>query len=211
MTSPNPKNNSVVVGKLLNDHIVPVVTLPEPLLSGLIIRGSCVLSTSTALGYLFSIPVEELLISSPFAEEHGLLLYADAIRRLAKRRVYLKCLIREYHTNPQTQKAVRRLRDLYCSWGDSNRFQVREYHIQLNDISNTLPSTDDKLHYESTHAKLIIADNKACYVGSAELRMNSLFANFETGVIIQGQLVGVFREVFYHVWKASRAVYTPSN
>lgn len=48
----------------------------------------------------------------------------------------------------------------------------------------------------STHAKLLIADYDKAYVGSAELRRNSLVANFEVGCLLTGpQVIGIC-EVF---------------
>ncbi|MGP8056925.1 MAG: phospholipase D-like domain-containing protein [Nitrososphaerales archaeon] len=186
--------------------MIPVLSLPESQLSGFQTQYPQLVQTAVAFRAVLNAAKEEVLISAPFLEEHGVLVYADLIRRLARDRVYIRCLTREYDTNLQVQKAVRRLADLYYSWGDKTRLQVREYHVQLGDVTSSVPSTDDRFHYESTHAKLLIADNNLCYVGSAELRMNALYANFEAGILVTGKLVKVFRDAFFHVWKSSRSL-----
>lgn len=61
--------------------------------------------------------------------------------------------------------------------------------------------------FSSTHAKLLIADYDLAYVGSAELRRNSLVANFEVGCMLRGDnVIGiceVFDSMFFQgrVWK----------
>jgi phosphatidylserine/phosphatidylglycerophosphate/cardiolipin synthase-like enzyme len=192
--------------RIEQEGLVPVLTMPEAQLSGFQVKFPGIVPTSVALRVVMNSAKDDLLVSAPFIEEHGVLLYADLVRRLARERVFLRCLTREYESNLQVQKAIRRLADIYLSWGDASRLQIRDYHVQLGDVTDSVPSTDDRFHYESVHAKIMIADNSLCYLGSAELRMNSLFANFEAGVILGGDLVKTFREAFYHIWKAARPI-----
>ncbi|CDK39123.1 phospholipase D Active site motif domain protein [Halorubrum sp. AJ67] len=52
----------------------------------------------------------------------------------------------------------------------------------------------------ATHAKIVIVDDRICYVGSANLTDTSLTTNFEFGVVVEGDIikdaVTVFDEVF---------------
>lgn len=195
-----------LIRRVEQEGVIPILSMPEAQLSGFQVKFPSIVPTAVALRAIQYSAKEELLISAPFLEEHAVLLYADLIRRLARDRVSVRCLTREYDSNLQVQKAVRRLADVYLSWGDPSRLQVREYHVQLGDVTDSVPSADDRFHYESVHAKIMIADNRLCYLGSAELRMNSLYANFEAGVILGGVIVRTFREAFYHIWASSRSI-----
>lgn len=195
-----------LIRRVEQEGVVPVFSMPEAQLSGFQLRFPGVVPTAVAFRVIQYSAKEELLISAPFLEEHAVLLYADLVRRLARNRVFVRCLTREYDTNLQVQKAARRLSDIYLSWGDPSRIQFREYHVQLGDVTASLPSVDDRFHYESVHAKIMTSDNSLCYVGSAELRMNSLYANFEAGFFLAGALVRTFREAFYHIWKSAKPI-----
>ena len=50
--------------------------------------------------------------------------------------------------------------------------------------------------FSSTHAKMLIADNSLAYIGSAEVRKNSILANFEVGCLISDESVFGLCEVF---------------
>jgi phosphatidylserine/phosphatidylglycerophosphate/cardiolipin synthase-like enzyme len=88
-------------------------------------------------------------------------------------------------------------------------FQGREEEVQwLVDIARELDKEENLTIVDyhltseqggivsSTHAKLLVADYDKAYVGSAELRRNSLVANFEVGCLLTGpQVIGIC-EVF---------------
>lgn len=59
----------------------------------------------------------------------------------------------------------------------------------------------------STHAKLIIADEELAYIGSAELRLNSLYRNFEVGVMLEGPMVMGLTELFDTMTIIAKRVY----
>lgn len=67
-----------------------------------------------------------------------------------------------------------------------NNLSIVDYHL-LDESGKIL---------SSTHAKLIISDDKWAYVGSAELRKNSLIANFEVGCLLSGSQVTGLCEIF---------------
>ena len=67
-----------------------------------------------------------------------------------------------------------------------NNLSIVDYHL-LAESGKIL---------SSTHAKLIISDDKLAYVGSAELRKNSLIANFEVGCLLSGSQVIGLCEIF---------------
>ena len=59
----------------------------------------------------------------------------------------------------------------------------------------------------SNHAKLVISDDSSAYVGSAELRLNSLYKNFEVGVVIRGTNVVGLTELFDAMTRVSKRVF----
>lgn len=61
----------------------------------------------------------------------------------------------------------------------------------------------------ATHAKIVIVDNRVCYVGSANLTDTSLSTNFEFGVVVEGDIVGDAVTVFDEVFEYSYPVDLP--
>lgn len=55
----------------------------------------------------------------------------------------------------------------------------------------------------TVHAKLLIADTKLAYVGSANLTGRSLAYNLELGVIVGGPSVAIFKRLFEELWPLS--------
>jgi len=61
----------------------------------------------------------------------------------------------------------------------------------------------------ATHAKIVIVDERVCYVGSANLTDTSLSTNFEFGVIVEGNIVKEAVTVFDEVFEYSHPVDLP--
>ena len=61
----------------------------------------------------------------------------------------------------------------------------------------------------ATHAKTVIVDDTACYVGSANLTDTSLSTNFEFGVVVEGDIVAEAAAVFDEVFEYSHPVNLP--
>jgi hypothetical protein len=78
------------------------------------------------------------------------------------------------------------IRNLAKDLEKENNLSIVDYHL-LSESGKIL---------SSTHAKLIISDDNLAYVGSAELRKNSLIANFEVGCMLAGPQVVGLCEVF---------------
>ncbi|MBE0520885.1 MAG: hypothetical protein IBX39_01280 [Candidatus Methanoperedenaceae archaeon] len=91
-------------------------------------------------------------------------------------------------------------RELFQTRGDEVRWiiDIAEYvdkNEKLKIVDYHLLSEQGGI-FSSTHAKLLIADYDLAYVGSAELRRNSLVANFEVGCMLRGDIVVGICEVF---------------
>lgn len=61
----------------------------------------------------------------------------------------------------------------------------------------------------ATHAKIVIVDDRVCYVGSANLTDTSLSTNFEFGVVVKGAIVETASKVFDEVFEYSNPVDLP--
>ena len=81
--------------------------------------------------------------------------------------------------------------------GFSNKLEIFDYYI---------PNKEGLLA-SSVHAKLIIADEKIAYVGSAELRLNSLDKNFEVGIMLENMNVQGLVDLFDAMTNLSKKVY----
>lgn len=122
------------------------------------------------------------------------------IASLSNRGVKTKILTRE--TVRASKKLKKALNMLYDRVEPSNRnsLQIRDCYKR-----------DDKTGNQSyaTHAKIAIADDELCYVGSANLTEHSLSNNFELGVLLRGDSVSVAIEIFDSVFEFSNRVNLP--
>ncbi|MGA3198529.1 MAG: phospholipase D family protein [Halobacteriota archaeon] len=141
-----------------------------------------------------------LRICSPFLQSN--VLDADTFPDLAKllenafnRGVNIFLLSRElfYHRGPELHWII----DLAKSLDKEDKLKIVDYH---------LPDSSGRI-ISSTHAKLLISDTKLAYVGSAELRRNSLLANFEVGCLVSGPEVVGICEIFDAMFTAGRVWY----
>ena len=140
-----------------------------------------------------------LRICSPFIQKN--VMSDDAFPDLKQlvidaleRNVEIRLLSRELFQNRGDE--VKWIIDIAKYLDKCEKLKIVDYHI-LSEQGGI---------FSSTHAKLLIADYDLAYVGSAELRRNSLVANFEVGCMIRGDnVIGiceVFDSMFFHgrVW-----------
>lgn len=130
-----------------------------------------------------------LRICSPFLQKN--VLNDDAFPDLKQliidafeRDVDIKLLSRELFQGRGEE--ILWIADIARGLDKEEKLTIVDYHI-LSDRGEII---------SSTHAKLLIADYTMAYVGSAELRRNSLIANFEVGCLISGPAVIGICEAF---------------
>lgn len=104
-----------------------------------------------------------LKICSPFIDYAGIILLKDELFKLLSKNVKIFILFRE-------AKDIEKIKKLFSNY--PHLINIRRFHQH------------DKNGLSSIHAKLLIADGVISYVGSGELRKNSLTSNFEVGVIV---------------------------
>jgi len=108
----------------------------------------------------------------------------DCMSNALNRNVKVRILTRDLKTRGVREIAW--ILKLAKSLEKENNLSIVDYHL-LAESGKIL---------SSTHAKLIISDDKLAYVGSAELRKNSLIANFEVGCLLSGSQVTGLCEIF---------------
>lgn len=122
------------------------------------------------------------------------------IASLANRGVMTKILTRETSSNDPKLNST--LNTIYKKTSpDKRRFlKVRDLYKEK-----------DQTGYQSyaTHAKIAIADNSPCYIGSANLTKMNLKNNFEMGVLLWGEVVEDAITVFDAVFDEARDVRLP--
>jgi hypothetical protein len=138
-----------------------------------------------------------LRICSPFIQKN--VLSDDSFPELRKllidalkRNVEIRLLSRELFQG--RDKEIQWVIDIADDLGKNDNLRVVDYHLSMED--GTILS--------STHAKLIIADYAMAYVGSAELRRNSLVTNLEVGCLVRGSQVFGICEVFDFMFSHGR-------
>ncbi len=133
--------------------------------------------------------VEVIRICSPFmqsdvVDEDAFPELIGCISNAFDRNVKIRILTRDLKTRGDREIAW--IRKLAKHLKKENNLTIIDYHL--------LDGTGKIL--SSTHAKLIISDEKRAYVGSAEFRKNSLIANFEVGCLLSGPQVTGLCEIF---------------
>ncbi len=185
-----------------------VVTIPFSLQSDFISSELDVLSTEEVFDKLLNNAKHYVKLSLPFPEEAIIVHFASRLRELSKRNVKTQVLTREVFAPPSETdyhyltliKSLMRMWDICGAYGNGQMFEIRDFHQSMT--SNELR----RLHYESTHAKIIVVDGRECYVGSAEFRINSLYNNFELGFLVGGNITKQIETLYDLVWRHAKPV-----
>lgn len=136
---------------------------------------------------------KELSICSPYIDRNGVQFLGDCFRAASKRGVNLRLLTRIDDLERPDIKKILGIFDLISIFG--KRLSVRSYAIL----------TGGRNIVEAAHAKLILSDNSTAYVGSGEIRINSLCHNFEVGTFIKGaENVKSLLRLFEKIWQRSQ-------
>lgn len=142
------------------------------------------LETKDCFIQIISSSTETLRICSPFfqrnvLEEEVFPELRPLLIQALERGVHIKVLSRELFSKRKHDLIW--LNSLKQDMPSTSNLTIVDYHVsQMNTV------------FSSTHAKLIIADCSSAYIGSAELRKNSIISNFEIGCYVKGpEVVGI--------------------
>lgn len=161
-------------------------------------EGVSVVPIADELRQLFFDADEIVRIANPYFDPNRTV--TGDIASLAARGVETRILTRE--TESGTPGLAETLNTIYEEIPDDRRnlFTVHD-----------LFKRDEDTGYQTfaTHAKVAIADEELCYIGSANLTELSLESNFELGILVRGEVVGDVARIFDRVVAASRRVSLP--
>lgn len=157
-----------------------------------------VLAISDELRQLFFEAEESVRIANPYFDPDEKVV--RDIAALAGRDVETRLLTRE--TDSGTRGLATTLNRIHGIIPESQRelFTVR-------DLFGRDAETGQQAF--ATHAKIAIADEELCYIGSANLTQTSLSSNFELGVILRGELATDAARIFDRVFALAREVDLP--
>ena len=147
------------------------------------------INTREAFREIIESTKEIIRISSPFFEKNvidneALPEFPDLISSALDRGCELRLVSRQ----------VKGLRISDLNWlielakkqGKMDQLKLFDYYVE-NDKHSII---------SSIHAKMVIADYSLAYIGSAEIRRNSISKNFEVGILIRGPSVWGLAELF---------------
>jgi phosphatidylserine/phosphatidylglycerophosphate/cardiolipin synthase-like enzyme len=123
----------------------------------------------------------------------------EDIASLPSRGVRTEILTRE--TDEPSEKLRNALNNMYQTVNPESRRNL--------DVRNLYARDEDRRQLYATHAKVLVVDDKLCYLGSANLTRHSLANNFELGVLLRGPTVRKVSAVFDAVFAASTRVELP--
>lgn len=147
------------------------------------------ITTREAFNEIIDSAKEVIRISSPFFEKN--IINNDAFPEfpeLLSLALDRSCELRVVSRQVKGEKIsdLNWLIELAKKRGKMDQVKVFDYHIENNRHSII----------SSIHAKMVIADCSLAYVGSAEIRRNSISKNFEVGILIKGPSVWGLVELF---------------
>jgi HKD family nuclease len=146
--------------------------------------------TESVFRSLIASTKRDLIIVSPFLERQGIYAFRSELAELARSQRTVKLLTRKIERD---NDRILALFDLFEMFG--NLLQVKEFHAEV------LLGKDLWRQLESTHAKMLLRDAEEMYLGSAELRQNALYSNFEFGIHTKEKtLVDSAAQVFQIFW-----------
>ena len=192
--------------KIVGNEVSIVATIPERL------RSVCRDAVSyeelyDAFSNLLCQANETVRLSLPFIEPNGIWIFLDDIVAALSKGVSFRILTREIYEPQKSTAWVRKVQALMKLIELSRRYGPKgDEQIKIMDFHTTLVAKDFRYQFESSHAKILIVDNNIAYVGSGEWRENSLFYNFEVGVVLRGPIVEELIRLYDIVWNHSKEV-----
>lgn len=136
-------------------------------------------------------------ISSPFLDIERIPEIRDELLNKAYMKVQIKILVREsFREDDATRlKSIKRFLERAKKANVLEHISIKDYHYANDPHVNS-----------STHAKFVIADGKYMYLGSGELRKNSMSKNFEAGLLHRGKEVCDLERIFLELFDKAEEI-----
>ncbi|QEM82694.1 phospholipase D-like domain-containing protein [Halomonas binhaiensis] len=142
-------------------------------------------TTGDLINHLAVRSQKQLTLVTPFYDHQGLAFLEKLVRDILPEQAEIRLITRRWEEKPlETWLADRP--------EISRRVAYRYYRKALEDN-----------RYETSHAKLILADDTQAYVGSANLTAASLELSNELGLWVQGDIARVLYRLSQALWNAA--------
>jgi len=141
-----------------------------------------------------------LNIINPFFDDYGTKQIIPDLLTAAKRGVTIRIVIRGFFDNSEGQKnreSVKLLMDAFKQENVLDYLQIKDYFKRDKKTSK---------QQFAIHSKILISDDY-CYLGSANITSNSLYSNFETGVVFTGSEIKKIQNLFNNLWAISKPIF----
>ncbi len=145
-------------------------------------------SVASTMAKLITKAENEIWIVNPFFDEfataHLQLYLNDAV----KRGVDVKIITRP---SSKSEGNIASIKYLLTSLENPQRMEIRTFYTTERDT------------WYSIHSKILLIDEKQCYIGSANITEGSFNKNFEMGVVVTGKCVESVYSIILEIWKMS--------
>jgi phosphatidylserine/phosphatidylglycerophosphate/cardiolipin synthase-like enzyme len=122
----------------------------------------------------------ELLVVTPFFTQFGVDTFVDHLAQATDRGVHVTILTRDVTEDGENSEYIQQIHDKVTESGISRNLSILEYTSEHGRL----------------HAKALISDDEAAYVGSANFTNYSLKSAIEIGLIVQGSIIEDLIEFF---------------
>ena len=145
---------------------------------------------------------EDLWIVSPYFDDFGKTAVEEALIGRARKGVKIRVVGRQLSqldigSNRRSILALQRLARTFKTMNLYDCLEIREFTTRN-------PST--KATRAGLHSKIVIADRKICYIGSANMTEWSLTRNFEMGVELKGDMPASLTKLVMMLWDDSASI-----
>ncbi len=141
-----------------------------------------------------------LWIVNPFFDVFGTASILPALTSAASRGASIKIVTREIFEEEKNWSLLNSLRLIISKFEEEkiiNKLEIRDFFKRSG-------TTRRQLY--ALHSKLVLSDESACYIGSANVTETGLKSNFEIGVVIRGKKVKPISELVNKLWENSKSV-----
>jgi phosphatidylserine/phosphatidylglycerophosphate/cardiolipin synthase-like enzyme len=142
----------------------------------------------------------ELWIANPFFDSFGTASILPALLSVAKSGVSVKIITRGFYDKDihvSQLKSLTMIADGFIENGLSNQLEIKDFFKRSEETNRP--------EY-ALHSKIIMADEKECYLGSANVTKHGLKLNFELGVVIRGGKVKGVSKILKKVYEKSNYI-----
>lgn len=181
-----------------DDFVEIVATLPPVIIFGEKIQQ--IEPIDPAIKRLIISAENALWIVNPFFDVFGTASILPALASTASRGAEIKIVTREIFEKEKNWSLLNSLKLLISKFEEEKII----HKLEIRDFFKRSGTTRRQIY--ALHSKLVLSDESACYIGSANVTEAGLKSNFEIGVVIRGKKVKPIAELVNKLWENSKSV-----